>query len=78
LQKGSLGQLMCQAKSLSTRTINAGTGRTGSLWQQSFHDHALRRDEDLVKLARYVVANPLRAGLVGKLGDYPLWDAIWV
>jgi REP element-mobilizing transposase RayT len=78
LQKGSLGQLMCQAKSLSARAINAETGRTGSLWQQSFHDRALRRDEDLVKLARYVVANPLRAGVVGKLGDYPLWDAIWV
>jgi hypothetical protein len=29
-------------------------------------------------MARYVVANPLRAGLVQKLGDYPLWDAIWV
>jgi hypothetical protein len=24
------------------------------------------------------VANPLRAGLVERLGDYPLWDAIWV
>ncbi|MFJ2427309.1 REP-associated tyrosine transposase [Pseudomonas sp. NPDC087804] len=78
LQKGSLGQLMCEAKSLSTRSINNATGRTGSLWQQSFHDHALRKEEDLVKLARYVVANPLRAGLVEKLGDYPLWDAVWV
>ncbi|VVQ06994.1 hypothetical protein PS918_04793 [Pseudomonas fluorescens] len=78
LNKGSLGQLMCQAKSLSTRAINAATGRTGSLWQQGFHDHALRKEEDLVRLARYVVANPLRAGLVEKLGDYPLWDAIWV
>ena len=78
LQKGTLGQLMCQVKSLSTRAVNSSTGRTGSLWQQSFHDHALRKEEDLVKLARYVVANPLRAGLVQKLGDYPLWDAIWV
>ncbi|WLG52465.1 transposase [Pseudomonas sp. FP1742] len=78
LQKGSLGQLMCQAKSLSTRSINAATGRTGSLWQQSFHDHVLRQEESLVRVARYVVANPLRAGLVEKLGDYPLWDAIWV
>ena len=78
LQRGSLGQLMCQTKSLSTRSINAVTGRTGSLWQQSFHDHALRREEDLVRVARYVVANPLRARLVKKLGDYPLWDAKWV
>jgi putative transposase len=78
LQKGTLAQLMCQAKSLSTRAVNSVLGRTGSLWQQGFHDHALRKEEDLVKLARYVVANPLRAGLVEKLGDYPLWDAIWV
>ncbi|HEX4551059.1 REP-associated tyrosine transposase [Pseudomonas sp.] len=78
LQKGTLGQLMCQVKSLSTRSINKVTGRAGSLWQQGFHDHALRREENLVKLARYVVANPLRAGLVEKLGAYPLWDAIWV
>ncbi|CAI8837414.1 transposase [Pseudomonas sp. IT-P12] len=78
LNKGSLGQLMCQAKSLSARAVNSVTGRSGSLWQQGFHDHALRKEEDLVKLARYVVANPLRAGLVEKLGDYPLWDAIWV
>ncbi|HEF4763132.1 TPA: transposase [Pseudomonas putida] len=78
LNKGSLGQLMCQTKSLSAGAINAATGRVGSLWQQGFHDHALRKEEDLVRLARYVVANPLRAGLVEKLGDYPLWDAIWV
>ena len=48
------------------------------LWQSGFHDHAVRREEDLVKLARYVVANPLRAGLVRKLGDYPHWDAVWL
>ncbi|MCX2900681.1 REP-associated tyrosine transposase [Pseudomonas mandelii] len=78
LHKGSLSQLMCQAKSLSTRSINGTSGRAGSLWQQGFHDHALRREEELLRVARYVVANPLRAGLVEKLGDYPLWDAVWI
>jgi hypothetical protein len=29
-------------------------------------------------VARYIVANPLRAGLVEHLGDYPLWDAVWL
>ena len=48
------------------------------LWQSGFHDHAVRREEDLVKLARYVVANPLRAGLVSRFGDYPHWDAVWL
>jgi REP element-mobilizing transposase RayT len=50
----------------------------GPVWQDGFHDHALRREEDLVKAARYLVANPLRAGLVTRLGDYPHWDAIWL
>lgn len=78
LQQCSLNELMQKTKSLSTRAVNKSSGRSGSLWQQGYHDRALRRDEDLVKLARYVVANPLRARLVERLGDYPLWDAIWV
>ncbi|MHC8393655.1 REP-associated tyrosine transposase [Pseudomonas sp. LB3P93] len=78
LQQGSLGDLMQKTKSLSTKAVNQFIGRKDNLWQKGFHDRALRREEDLVKLARYVVANPLRAGLVEKLGDYSLWDAVWV
>jgi hypothetical protein len=29
-------------------------------------------------LARYIIANPIRAGLVERAGDYPLWDACWL
>ena len=29
-------------------------------------------------VARYIVANPLRAGLVERVGDYPYWDAVWL
>ncbi|UZE22329.1 transposase [Pseudomonas sp. B21-056] len=78
LRKGSLGGLMQRTKSLSTKSVNLRLGRKLCLWQPGFHDRALRREEDLVELARYVVANPLRAGLVKRFGDYPLWDAIWV
>ncbi|KAB0506631.1 REP-associated tyrosine transposase [Pseudomonas moorei] len=78
LENCSLRRLMRETKSLIPREVNSYSGRSGVLWQQGFHNRALRRDEDLVKMARYVVANPLRAGLVEKLGDYPLWDAIWV
>lgn len=48
------------------------------LWQDGYHDHALRKEEDLQQVARYIVANPLRAKLVADIGDYPLWDAIWL
>jgi REP element-mobilizing transposase RayT len=78
LHRGDLGQLMCQVKSMSAKAVNEAGNRRGSLWQQGYHDRALRREENLVNLARYVVANPLRARLVNRLGEYPLWDAIWI
>ncbi|MBC7161953.1 MAG: transposase [Immundisolibacter sp.] len=51
---------------------------TGPIWQAGFHDHAVRADEDLARIARYLVLNPVRAGLVQRVGDYPHWDAIWL
>ena len=65
-------------KSLSAREIRASGGTVGSVWQRGFHDRAIRREEDLVGVARYIVANPLRAGIVDSMGDYPLWDAKWL
>jgi REP element-mobilizing transposase RayT len=50
----------------------------GQIWQPGFHDRALRREEDLADVARYVVANPVRAGLVRRVGEYSHWDAVWV
>ena len=48
------------------------------IWQHGFHDHALRAEEDIVGVARYIVANPLRAGLCDKIGHYPYWNAKWL
>ncbi len=70
---------MQNVKSRSAIALNKASGRSGEkLWQKGFHDHAVRAEEDLASVARYVVANPLRAGLVKRIGDYPLWDAIWL
>lgn len=76
---GSLDKLMRSFKGYTSRVLNARLQRTGRpFWQAGYHDHAVRRDEDLRNLARYVVANPLRAGLVDDIGCYPLWDAVWL
>jgi len=74
----TLGGLMRAVKGVSSWQVNKLLNRSGRLWQAGFHDHALRKEEDLVETARYVVANPLRAGLVQRIGDYPLWDAVWL
>lgn len=51
---------------------------TPSMRSKSFYDHALREEDDLKGIARYIVANQIRAGLVEKIGDYPHWDAVWL
>jgi REP element-mobilizing transposase RayT len=78
LQTYSLDELMRRIKSNSARLINRRLGRAGPVWQDGYHDRALRKDQDLQIAARYIVANPLRAGLVRCVGDYPLWDAVWL
>jgi REP element-mobilizing transposase RayT len=77
-EKDSLDTVVNRLKSASGRQVNRLFGRQGPFWQKAFHDHALREAEDLRKVARYMAANPLRAGLVQRIGDYPFWNAIWI
>jgi len=74
----SLSDSVCVVKSGSARIINAAGSSRGTVWQRGFYDRAIRKDDDLVAIARYIVANPLRAGIVRSVADYPLWDAIWL
>lgn len=73
-----LGVVVNNVKSRSARQINRCSGTTGRVWQRGFYDRGIRSDEDIVTIARYIVANPLRAGLVRSLRDYPYWDAVWI
>lgn len=74
----TLAKLMGRVRSSSALQINRAHSTNGQIWQRGYHDHALRSEEDVLETARYVVANPLRAGLVKHLAEYPLWDAIWL
>jgi REP element-mobilizing transposase RayT len=73
LGKGkNLGNVVQSFKSLTSHKL----GRR--VFQKGFYDHAVRKEEDLRNLARYIIANPLRAGLVEDIHAYPHWDAIWM
>jgi REP element-mobilizing transposase RayT len=74
----ALSGVVQNVKANSGRLINSESRSTGPIWQRGFYDRAIRRDEDLPAIARYIVANPLRAGIARSCGDYPLWDSIWV
>ncbi|MFZ5937090.1 MULTISPECIES: REP-associated tyrosine transposase [Pseudomonas] len=78
LQTGTLCHLMRRFKSCSSHALyQAGMARR-KIWQAGYYDRALRRKEHVQEVARYIIANPIRAGLVTRSGDYPHWDAIWV
>jgi putative transposase len=73
-----LPNCMRRFKGRLARELGRAYVRAGPLWAPSYHDHALRRDEDVQAVARYVIANPVRAGLVTRVGLYPFWDAAWI
>ncbi|NRP10826.1 MULTISPECIES: transposase [unclassified Marinobacterium] len=50
----------------------------GISWEKGFYDRAIRRSDDIESIARYIVMNPVRAGLVTTVREYPHWDAIWL
>ena len=41
------------------------------LWATSYYDNVLRKEENIKTVGRYVLKNPLRAGLVSNVLDYP-------
>ncbi len=72
LQEGELAKTVKRVKSVFSRRTNT------QIWDYGFHDHVIRSEESLKSVARYIVANPLRARLVDKVGEYPHWDAVWL
>jgi REP element-mobilizing transposase RayT len=57
------------AKESSGRAYFRRTGRP--LWQEGYYEHVLRKDEDAIGVARYILHNPVRAGIVRDPGEYP-------
>ena len=74
----SLSSCIGNVKSESSRKISENNKSTEPVWQSGFYDRALRQEEDIIDVARYMIANPVRAGIVGSVRQYALWDSIWV
>ena len=52
--------------------------RTGSrLWQPSYFERVLREIEGNETVARYILENPVRAGLAERIGEYPYAWCVW-
>jgi len=57
----SLGAIIGQFKSLSTKRVNRiRQTRYVPLWQRDFYDHIIHRETSLNAIRKYIVENPLR------------------
>ncbi|KOQ73350.1 REP-associated tyrosine transposase [Stenotrophomonas maltophilia] len=71
LRGKSLGYCVQRLKARSSFLINQHRGRAGAVWHAGYYDHAIRSEESLRRQARYILGNPVRAGLATRLGQYP-------
>jgi putative transposase len=74
----NLSAVVKLAKGRSAHFINHHRQTKGKIWMDGFYDHAIRKQEDLQSVARYIVLNPVRSGLVKRCEDYSFWDAAWL
>jgi REP element-mobilizing transposase RayT len=71
---GNLPRGMRQLNGIYTQRFNRRHGRVGHVFQGRYKTILVDRDSYLLELCRYVVLNPVRAGLVQAPGDYP-WSS---
>lgn len=71
---GNLSRGMRQLNGVYTQASNRRHGRVGHLFQGRFKAILVDGDAYLLELTRYVVLNPVRAGMVNNAADWP-WSS---
>lgn len=68
--KANLSSGMHRLNGAYARWFNRLHGHQGHLFQDRFHSQLVERDSHLLEACRYVVLNPVRAGLVREPADW--------
>ncbi len=71
---GNLSVGMRHSNGVYTQRFNRGHHRVGHLFQGRFKSVMVDRDAYLLELCRYIVLNPVRAGMVERPEDY-VWSS---
>lgn len=72
--EANLAEGMRQLNGVYTQRFNRHHGRVGHVFQGRYKAILVERDAYLLELARYVVLNPVRAGMVDGPQDWP-WSS---
>ena len=68
--EANLGHGMRQLNGIHTQRLNRAHGRTGHVFEGRYKSILVEKERHLLELSRYVVLNPVRAGMVGEAGDW--------
>ena len=68
-----LPSVMLSFKGYTGRKIKEVLRMKEKVWQNSYYDHCIRKEENLVKVLQYAWYNPVRARLVEHPKAYPFW-----
>ncbi len=63
-------EFMKVIKGFLANEINKILNRTGALWQSESYDHIIRDEEELVRIMKYIMYNPVKANLVENWKDW--------
>ncbi len=59
-----LSKIMHSLKRYTAREANLLLGRNGAFWQHENYDHFVRDEAELERIIKYVLYNPVKAGLI--------------
>jgi len=68
--KANLSEGMRQVNGIYTQRINRNYGRPGHLFQGRFRAILVEKEPYLLELCRYIVLNPVKAGMVREPGEW--------
>ncbi len=63
LSSCKLAEIVHSWKSFAATKANQLLGRTGAFWYREYYDHLIRDDRQYGRIVRYVMQNPIKAGL---------------
>ena len=69
-KNATLGEIMQSLKGCTAREANKILNRAGKFWEIESYDHEVRNGEELDRIVKYVLNNPVKAGLVKNWRDW--------
>jgi len=73
-REGSISRIVQSLLISHTQRFHRFHGSSGHVWQGRFKSPVIQDDDHLLAVLRYIEANPLRAKIVERAGDYP-WSS---